>query len=223
MDIIHVGVAGSRLYGLETQTSDYDTRGIQFEPIDHLLGMEPFKLHEDRETDTVIWGLKHFLQQAIKGTPNALELLFADPSTYIQTTEAWSRLVSIRSEFITKKMFQSYYGFIIANFRRIQNGVYDTKNASHILRILYNLFDLLEDGSFNPKLQGNQRNKVLMIKQGEMSIDHYCYTIEQLLEQLGTISLYHLTDEPNYAIINRTTIRIYTKHLKGLTNDFTNI
>src|SRR5690606_19531675 len=74
--IIYRCVVGSRAYGLETDASDTDVRGVYLAPLDMPLSLfgapEQF---EDNGTQTCYWELQKFVVMALKANPNILECL----------------------------------------------------------------------------------------------------------------------------------------------------
>src|SRR5206468_11910608 len=72
--VIYRCVVGSRAYGLNTETSDTDERGVYVAPADlqwSLFGApEQF---EDNAAQSCYWELQKFLVMALKANPNILE------------------------------------------------------------------------------------------------------------------------------------------------------
>ncbi len=76
--IIYRCLVGSRAYGLSTQDSDDDVRGIYLPPANFHWSL--YKLPEQNESvggnqDEVYWELEKFLRLALKANPNVLETL----------------------------------------------------------------------------------------------------------------------------------------------------
>jgi len=71
-------VIGSRAYGLETQTSDTDYRGVYLPPTQAYWSLTsvPEQLECD-STQEAYWELKKFLVLALKANPNVLECLYS--------------------------------------------------------------------------------------------------------------------------------------------------
>jgi uncharacterized protein len=75
--VIYRCVIGSRAYGLDSDESDTDRRGIYLPPADlqwSLYGV-PEQL-ENEDTQEAYWELQKFLIMALKGNPNILECLY---------------------------------------------------------------------------------------------------------------------------------------------------
>jgi hypothetical protein len=68
-------VAGSNAYGLATQHSDVDIRGIFVLPKKHLHGLHYTQQVNDRKHDVTLYELGRFFSLALANNPNILELL----------------------------------------------------------------------------------------------------------------------------------------------------
>ena len=96
--IIYRCVVGSRAYGLETEESDTDRRGIYLAPAElqcSLFGApEQF---EDNVRQSCYWELQKFIVMALRANPNILECLFSP--LVEKTTELGAELLAIREAF----------------------------------------------------------------------------------------------------------------------------
>ena len=76
--VIYRCVSGSRAYGLETDDSDTDLRGVYLAPAElqwSLFGAPD--QFEDSARQWVVWELQKFLVMALKANPNILECLYS--------------------------------------------------------------------------------------------------------------------------------------------------
>ena len=73
--IVLDAVVGSQAFGLATETSDVDTRGVFVLPIEDRLSYHAIDQVADEKNNHVYWELKKFLQLLRDGNPSALELL----------------------------------------------------------------------------------------------------------------------------------------------------
>jgi len=74
-------VVGSRLHGLNTQTSDWDYRGVYISPLKHVLS--PFRKQKNTswiegDEDNTSYELAEFCKSATKGNATILEVFFSD-------------------------------------------------------------------------------------------------------------------------------------------------
>src|SRR5688500_8849099 len=73
------GVTGSNLYGMNTATSDWDTRAVSLPPLDVLLDpFENFQLKDSgfAEEDRAVYSLAKFFKLCAESNPNIVEFLF---------------------------------------------------------------------------------------------------------------------------------------------------
>ena len=128
---ILIALTGSRGYGLETATSDYDYRGIfiatkpyyfglsQIEQQDQGWDETPSEKFPYLSKDTCIYELRKFLNLAIDNNPNILELLwFKD---YIHLTEVGKILQQHRQTFLSKRIKQTYSGYGYAQIKKLES------------------------------------------------------------------------------------------------------
>src|SRR5262249_55929232 len=105
--IIYRCVVGSRAYGLDTDESDVDRRGVYLAPAElqwSLYGApEQF---EDNAAQACYWELQKFLIMAIKANPNVLECLYS--SMVEKVTSIGEELLSIRNGFLSQMIFQTF-------------------------------------------------------------------------------------------------------------------
>ena len=110
---------GSHLYGLQTDTSDRDFKGIFMpSPRDILLGRIPKtqKLssgpshvrNSQEDVDSETYSLHHFVQLALQGQTVALDMLHGNMET--ETSPEWEFLKKHRHRFYTKNM-RSFIGY----------------------------------------------------------------------------------------------------------------
>lgn len=92
-NIVLLVVAGSHGYGLNTEESDLDIRGISMGTLGSILGLESFDVFEDKKTDTVIYSMKRFVELAMKGAPNVLEILFSNPENILYCDEKIGKML----------------------------------------------------------------------------------------------------------------------------------
>ena len=72
--ILLEAISGSHAYGLNTETSDVDKRGVFLMKEDHYLGLRYVEQINDEKNDITYYELRRFLQLALQGNPNILEL-----------------------------------------------------------------------------------------------------------------------------------------------------
>lgn len=122
--IAYLTVAGSRAYGTNTPTSDWDLRGFFMEDMDTLLGMIPGREQIfDKKTDTTIYSFRKFISLVTNCNPNVIELLGTKPEFHILTSDVFEDVLAHKHLFLTKKAFYTFAGYALAQFRRLKNGL----------------------------------------------------------------------------------------------------
>ncbi len=167
---------GSRAFGLATEDSDDDLRGIYLPPA--RLHWSLFELPEqlefnDDNKDEVYWELEKFLKLALKANPNVLEALWT-PSVLF-ADEIVQRLRAMREVFLTRHVYKTYSGYVLSQFRRMANayaktGKYKAKHAMHLIRLLYSGIEALRSGQIRIDV-GEHREELLDIKSGSLSFE----------------------------------------------------
>lgn len=111
--------SGSHAYGLATQGSDRDERGVFALPAaDYLSLSEPVEHLQDERGDAVYYGLRKFLALATAANPSALELLFTPADCILQEAEAWAAVHEARDRFVTTRCLDSHVGYARAQIQR---------------------------------------------------------------------------------------------------------
>lgn len=127
---ILIALTGSRGYGLATETSDYDYRGVFIATKPYYLGFEKIEQKDKGWTqepgkfsylsqDTCIYELKKFLELSADNNPNILELLwFKD---YVHLTEVGKILQQHRQMFLSTKVKHTYAGYGYAQIKKLES------------------------------------------------------------------------------------------------------
>jgi uncharacterized protein len=173
--VIYKCIVGSRAYGLDVaEKSDVDTRGIFLPPAYmhwSLYGV-PEQI-EHAETDECYWELQKFMVLALKANPNVLECLYT-PLVELQTETA-SELLAHRDKFLSKLVYQTYNGYVLSQFRKLEQDLRTTgalkwKHVMHSIRLLISGITVLEEG-FVPVRVSEHRDRLMSIRNGEITWD----------------------------------------------------
>lgn len=122
-NIIFLTTGGSYAYGTNIETSDLDIRGIAVERSCEILGSSSFEQFENRETDTVIYGLRKILKLMLNCNPNVLEML-GTKDEHIFVCNKYGKMIKDNTNlFLSKKAIQSFGGYAFAQLRRLQNAL----------------------------------------------------------------------------------------------------
>jgi hypothetical protein len=171
---IHSAVVGSRAFGLATEGSDEDLRGVYVAPTELFWSFSKPPGHVDGPLpEQVSWEVERFCELAVKANPNALELLWS-PLVRARTSLG-DELVGMRAVFLSQLVYQTYSGYVLSQFKRLesdlrQHGAPKWKHVMHLLRLLLAGRDLLRDGNLQLDV-GPQRDRLLDVRAGRVSWD----------------------------------------------------
>lgn len=168
--VIYRCVVGSRAYGLDTEKSDTDRRGIYLPPADlhwSLYGV-PEQL-DTPETEECYWELQKFLVLALKSNPNVLECLYSPLVEH--KTELAEELLAMRSKFLSQLAYQTYNGYVLSQFKKLEQDLrarqeIKWKHAMHLVRLLLSGIAILSEG-FVPIEVKAHRDELLEIRNGK--------------------------------------------------------
>lgn len=220
--IIYRCVVGSRAYGLDTDESDTDRRGIYVAPAElqwSLFGTpEQF---EDNAVQSCYWELQKFLTMALKANPNILECLYS-PLVEKQTPLA-TELLAIRDRFLSQMIFQTFNGYAMSQFKRIEqdirnHGEVRWKHAMHLLRLLLTGAATLRVARVPVRVELN-RDRLLAVKRGELpwaEVDAWRSELHHDFE--AALAATVLPERPDYEAANRFLIRA-RRHMAQTNHD----
>lgn len=211
--IIYRCQVGSKAYGLATDESDDDIRGIYLPPAElHWSLYElPAQLEsQDDGKDEVFWELEKFVRLAFKANPNVLETLWTP--LVLQADKVATELREIRDSFLSKHLYKTYSGYVLSQFRRMSNsikkqGTFKSKHAMHLVRLLHSGIAALQTGEILVDVS-DQRRDLLAIRRGELSFDEVKQRALQLdAEFQAAFENTALPEQPDYKRINAFVVR----------------
>lgn len=216
--IIMLTIAGSRLYGTDVPSSDWDMRGVCVPPRECIYGIHDFEQYhvdvssESDDVDLCVYSLRKFVSLAAQCNPNVVEILWSPPEKHVLRHPLWDGLYAIRDVFLSKIAFKSFSGYAMSQLRKMQasyakTGAYDTKNAMHLVRLMRMGVEILRDGEVN--VVRPDADYLISIRYGEVSLDQVVAehdALYQRMEILREASL--LPDGPDYHAINAVAISI---------------
>lgn len=210
--VIYRCVIGSRAYGLDGAESDTDRRGIYVPPSDlhwSLYGV-PDQL-ENEASEEVYWEIQKFLVLALKANPNVLECLFT-PIVEVATPLA-KELLSMRQVFVSKLVYQTFNGYVLSQFKRMQthvrnHGDVKWKHVMHLLRLLLSGTRALQEGIVPVRVE-EDREALLAVKRGEMpwkDVDAWRRELHQRFDEAFERTA--LPDRPDHERVNQFLVRV---------------
>jgi hypothetical protein len=170
--IIYRCIVGSRAFGLDTDGSDVDRRGIYLPPADlqwSLFGV-PEQL-ENEETQETYWELGKFLRLALKANPGILECLYTP--LIEEATDLARELLAMRGAFLSKLVYQTYNGYVLSQFKKLEQdlrarGAIKWKHAMHLIRLLLSGITIMRERDVPVRVE-EHRERLLAIRRGEVS------------------------------------------------------
>ncbi|MGW9072215.1 nucleotidyltransferase domain-containing protein [Streptomyces yangpuensis] len=167
-------VMGSRAFGLATESSDTDRRGVYLAPTPLFWRFEKPPTHvEGPREEEFSWELERFCELALRANPNILECLH---SPLVEHADPVGReLLSLRGAFLSRRAHTSFsryaasqHGKLVADVR--VHGAPRWKHAMHLLRLLLSCRDLLRTGLLSIDA-GPYRDRLLAVRRGELTWD----------------------------------------------------
>ncbi|HEU4947975.1 MAG TPA: nucleotidyltransferase domain-containing protein [Kribbella sp.] len=171
---IYAAVVGSRAFGLSTDTSDTDIRGVYVAPTESFWSLAKPPAHVDGpDPQWFSWEVERFCELALKANPNLLEVLHSP--LVVRQTPLGEELVGLRSAFLSQLAYQTYSGYVLSQFKKLEadfrrEGSPRWKHVMHLIRLLLGARTLLRDGRLTVDV-GPDRDRLLAVRRGELSWD----------------------------------------------------
>ena len=209
--VIYRCVVGSRAYGLSSDDSDTDLRGVYLAPAElqwSLFGV-PEQL-EDKENEECYWELQKFIQLALKANPNILECLYTPLVEH--ATPLARELLAMREKFLSKLAYQTYNGYVLSQFRKLEQdlrtrGEIKWKHAMHLVRMLLSGVHLLKHRAVLVDV-GEHRDALLAVKRGERAWeDVNAWRLELHKQFDAAFQQTELPERPDYHAANDFLVR----------------
>ncbi|WJV49683.1 nucleotidyltransferase domain-containing protein [Streptomyces flavofungini] len=181
---IYACVMGSRAFGLATDGSDTDRRGVFLAPTPLFWRFEKPPTHVEGPADEQFgWELERFCELALRANPNVLECLHSPLVEHV--TDTGRELLALRPAFLSRQAHETFALPQALNFVRAgetpsalgqrkkldadvrTHGAPRWKHAMHLLRLLMSCRDLLLTGELTIDV-GDRREPLLAVKRGEV-------------------------------------------------------
>lgn len=204
-------VIGSQAYGLATEESDVDRRGVYLPTADmqwSLYGV-PDQI-EREESQEAYWELQKFLGLALKANPNVLECLYT-PLVELATPVA-EELLKMRASFLSRLVYQTYNGYVMSQFKKMQadlrnQGEVKWKHVMHLIRLLISGIHTLREGHVPVRVE-EHRDELLAIRRGEVPwMETEKWRLRLHAEFDEALARTSLPDRPDYERANALLLR----------------
>ncbi|MFF8999417.1 DNA polymerase beta superfamily protein [Streptomyces achromogenes] len=168
---VYACVMGSRAFGLATDASDTDRRGVFLAPTPLFWRFDKPPTHvEGPGEERFSWELERFCELALRGNPNILECLHSPLVEHVDDTGR--ELLSLRGAFLSRQAYDTFTRYALGQRKRLDADVRTTgaprwKHAMHLLRLLTAARDLLRTGALRIDV-GGLREPLLEVGRGEV-------------------------------------------------------
>ncbi|MFJ4865905.1 MULTISPECIES: DNA polymerase beta superfamily protein [unclassified Streptomyces] len=204
-------VMGSRAFGLATEASDTDLRGVYLAPTPLFWRFEKPPTHVEGPRDEEFsWELERFCELALRANPNILECLHSP--LVEEVTPVGEELLSLRGAFLSRRAHTSFsryaasqHGKLLADVR--VHGAPRWKHAMHLLRLLLSCRDLLRTGRLTIDA-GPHRDRLLAVRRGELTWEEVDAWMTRLGDETDSaLATTVLPAEPDHARVQDFLVR----------------
>lgn len=159
--LIYSCLAGSKAYGRSSTNSDTDIRGIFLPAADDVLLQKEIDTIRLKDGDVEFHPIAKFFKLAANGNPNVLEWLFVREDHIFEMDGYGQKIRKNRSLFLSQKLFSAFFGYANGSWKTLEKLLETPmepgsnswnkarKHAMHIERLLVQLVQILETGSFS--------------------------------------------------------------------------
>lgn len=225
---------GSRAMGMGTVDSDHDVMEVHLEPRQYITGLKVWDAKHYStagngrssagDTDTTVYGLKHWASLAAKGNPTAMTPLFVIGPGNNTWSDLGYKILSEHELFISKEAGYRYRGYAMSQRQAllgmrnkktnrpelVHKHGYDTKFAYHALRTLIQGIELMQTGWIQLPITGERANLLQDIRAGKMPKDEFLEYFEGFgFSMEDALEYTQLQEHADYDSINELLHEVY--------------
>ncbi len=183
-------VTGSRAYGLATDASDTDRRGVFAAPAALFWRLDKPPTHLDGPLpEQFSWEIERFVTLALAANPTVLECLWSPLREVV--TPVGEELLALRTAFLSERARDTFLHYARTQLRRAENharthgGEIRWKHVMHLLRLLESGAHLVRHGE--PLVEvGALREPLLAVRRGEVPWPDVTAWRDRLTTQITT-------------------------------------
>ncbi|KJY43089.1 nucleotidyltransferase [Streptomyces sp. NRRL B-1568] len=212
-------VAGSRAFGLATEGSDTDRRGVYVAPTEDFWRLDKPPAHvEGPLPEQFGWEVERFCELALNGNPNILEVLHSPQIE--QCTELGNELLALAPAFLSRRAHRTFGRYAQSQFGKAQahrerHGEPRWKHVQHLLRLLISGATLLETGALHIDV-GRDRDLLLSVRRGELTWEETRAWHDRLTTRLdAALPQSPLPDAPDEARVEEWLMSVRRRSLRG--------
>lgn len=234
-------IVGSTVHGTAVQDGleDLDLMAVVVEDLKTFAGFhaadtwttrtKPMGVRSEAgDVDHVAYGLRKYLNLALKGNPSILLALFAPDSAVREITDAGRELRALASAIVSRQVYQPFRGYMKQQHERLlglrgQRNVtrpelveahgYDTKYAAHVVRLGLQGAELLSTGRLSLPMRDNERELCVKIRTGGFTLAEVSALIidaEKALDRAYDTST--IQAQPQTQAVEEWMLSTYIKH-----------
>lgn len=230
--------AGSNLHGISVGGDDRDMIGVCIEPPEVMLGTQRFEQYEYRtqpvnhrsgagDIDLSVFGLSKFVRLLINGNPSHLLPLFAPQDKTLAITWPGQMLRDNAHLFLARDHAPKFLGYLNNQRNRmlgesggapnrpelVEKYGYDTKFASHALRIAMQGAQLMRIGELVLPMHKHERNYLIKVRNGEYTMGEVLAKLGKLEQELDNAARYttKLPSSVDHDYINEWLVDVYER------------
>ncbi len=233
---ILLGYRGSKTHGTyrpntdPNSIDDIDVMGVIVQEPAAYYGFGRQETYERMENpwDVVVYDARKFVNLCCKMNPNVLSLLWLPQNMYIKQNDLGKLLVARRDLFVSKQAYNSFTGYAYSQLHKMEHNAtqgymgdkrkkliekygYDTKNASHLIRLLKMGIEFLSTGQLNVLREDN--TYLVDIKNGKYDLPYIKAEADRLFK-LAELALVNskLPDKVDEAKAEKLLVEILQEH-----------
>ncbi len=238
---------GSGVHGMAIAgTDDHDETAVYIEEPRQLLGLAPAAHHwvwrtkpqgarsGPGDTDLTAYGLRKFMRLAIAGNPTILIPLYAGGPSLLKTTPLGEELRALTPQILSAAAGWRFLGYLEGQRDRLlgrgkRNRVpnrpelierfgYDTKYASHALRLGLQGLELATTGRLSLPLRPDDLAQCLAVKRGEADFQEAVRLIDEARAKLADVmgrGAHVLPPEPDRDAVDAWLVSAHQRHWRS--------
>jgi predicted nucleotidyltransferase len=237
--LIHLGFRGSISFGTYVppdqpdSIDDRDVMGVYIAPHDFYFGLNNQKEHKEKfigHWAAISYEIRKFFRLLLKSNPNVLGQLWLKPDMVILDSPEWDMIIENRDIFASKEAYKSFAGYANGQLHRmthmsfqgymgpkrrrlVRKYGYDTKNASHLIRLLRMGIEFLDSGTMQIDRTDIDADELIAIKSGKYKLDHIKTMAEGLfIEAKKAKEASQLPEHPDWKKANELLCEILGGH-----------
>lgn len=209
---VYACVMGSRAFGLATDASDTDRRGVYVAPTPLFWRFDKPPTHVSGPRDEEFsWEIERFCSLALRANPNLLECLHSPLVEY--TDDTGRELLALRGAFLSRRVERTFRGYAEQQLGKLQADIRTQgrprwKHAMHLVRLLSSCRDLLRTGTLRVDV-GERREELLAVRRGEIGWEELRGRVRTLYDEVSAAAgRSPLPAEPDRARVEDFLVRV---------------